>query len=138
MKNENRNMKENALQEIMYYKLICYGIIVFFAKGTLIMSDRIPTLSALLNKISSTDAIYYTLSVMLLLEVITFLTYGAFKSMKIKKEEKERDLIKEGFSEGFSKGFKKGQMDNKDWKKRMFYRLYIQFPKNKQNDWDFS
>lgn len=114
MKNENRNMKENALQEIMYYKLICYGIIVFFAKGTLIMSDRIPTLSALLNKISSTDAIYYTLSVMLLLEVIIFLTYGAFKSMKKKKEGKELDLIKEGFAEGFSKGFKKGQMDNND------------------------
>ncbi|ELG0980105.1 hypothetical protein RNW67_004604 [Salmonella enterica] len=114
MKNENRNMKENVLQEIMYHKLICYGIIVFFAKGTLIMSDRIPTLNALLNKISSTDAIYYTLSVMLLLEVITFLTYGAFKSMKKKKEEKERGLIKEGFSEGFSKGFKKGQMDNND------------------------
>lgn len=32
MKNENRNMKENALQEIMYYKLICYGIIVFFCE----------------------------------------------------------------------------------------------------------
>ena len=71
MKNEIRNIKEDALQKVIYKKLICYGYIVIIA-GTLIMSD----------KISSIDAIFYTLLVILFLEVITYLTYNSFKLIK--------------------------------------------------------
>ncbi|EBL8482878.1 hypothetical protein RNV14_004486 [Salmonella enterica] len=103
MKNGIRNIKEDVLQKVMYRKLICYGVIVFIA-GTLIMSDINPMLNALLNKISSIEAVFYTLLVILLLEVITYLTYNSFKLIKNKRNKKELDLIIKGYSEGFNDG----------------------------------
>ncbi|EAU4921290.1 hypothetical protein IH048_004480 [Salmonella enterica] len=103
MKNGIRNIKEDVLQKVMYRKLICYGVIVFIA-GTLIMSDINPMLNALLNKISSIEAVFYTLLVILLLEVITYLTYNSFKLIKNKRNIKELDLIIKGYSEGFNDG----------------------------------
>lgn len=114
--NENGNMKEDVLERAMFSRLIGYGIIVFLAKGILIMSDRIPTLNVLINKINSTDAIYYTLSVMLLLEVITYLTYNSFMKIKRKRVKKELDLIVKGYSKGFHAGckYQSRQGDNHD------------------------
>ncbi|ENR3186387.1 hypothetical protein ACEVH2_004669 [Salmonella enterica] len=103
MKNGIRNIKEDVLQKVMYRKLICYGVIVFIA-GTLIMSDINPMLNALLNKISSIEAVFYTLLVILLLEVITYLTYNSFKLIKNRRNKKELDLIIKGYSEGFNDG----------------------------------
>ncbi|EAN2687261.1 hypothetical protein BB542_23740 [Escherichia coli] len=114
VKQFNENIKEEVLLGGMFNKLIYYALIVFIAKVILIISDNIPSLNALLNETSSTDAIYYTLSVMLLFELITYLTYRSFMARRRNRAKRERDLIKEGFAEGFSKGFKKGQMDNND------------------------
>lgn len=114
MKNGIRNIEEDVLQKVMYRKLICYGVIVFIA-GTLIMSDINPMLNALLNKISSIDTIFYTLSIILLLEVITYLTYNSFKAIKNKRIKKELDLIIKGYSEGFNDGIdfqKRGSNNN--------------------------
>lgn len=79
------------------------------------MSDINPMLNALLNKISSIDTIFYTLSIILLLEVITYLTYNSFKAIKNKRIKKELDLIIKGYSEGFNDGIdfqKRGSNNN--------------------------
>ncbi|EMG6929013.1 hypothetical protein V5J53_004510 [Salmonella enterica] len=105
MKNENRNMQD-VLQKIMYSRLIGYLIILIFFQVILIMSARIPALNDLMNKVSSTDAINYMLLFLLLLEMITYLTYGIFIEIKRKRVKKELDLIVKGYSEGFNDGCK--------------------------------